>query len=551
MYVHLADPKRTLTWMRRFRRQSSYTPHSAYQAEVHLNKSPIKILQCGRRSGKTVAAAGEILIRGGAAARTPMPRPGVGYKESYREDELADMRPGVLIQIISPTRALADGAMDILEWVIPDSWKTRNGKNQTHWETDISVVDGTVGKDKRMVMPLDMGGSYFRPRDAGIYRQAWIIEVVSAKAIGAGQGKGVDVMVFTEAHETPDEVWRRTQAQAHDPTRLNRVLVESIPSENSQHWTARLWRETLQDRTGLRSGFRWTCWENPLNSPQLLERIVSSRGREMPEDRWLREYMAHRPAGVGGYFTYLDSVIASVKPPRGRESGREYVAGLDHGLSENTVMVVKDRSTGMTVDGRSFPASSTLGGVVRRVRDMSAKWGVSRLVIDGTGPAGDQMYDQLKEGLRGLQFTLGSEPMNGPDKARLYEQYKLGIEHGAVRIPERYVELREQLAAIKVKAGQTRYAQFESEGSYRKDWVDAEVLAFSAMRWDARSLTRSMSVGDLKAAMPPVREKTWWDEDGYESDAPPMPVLPEEEEWREGLRRQSEAWQHMIRTESL
>lgn len=223
-----------------------------------------------------------------------------------------------------------------------------------------------------------------------------------------------------------------------------------------------------------------------MNTPELLEKIYGER-EIMTRDEWRRHYMAESPSGYGGYFRYLDSVIyRGIEHPEPLQDAF-YVAGLDHGGADHTVLVVKDARDGSTVSHLTFDSGTSrtrmLQGVCAKVRE----WGIRRLAVDGTSSHGQHMVEDIAIALgREAGCSVRNIQMTGPDKAQLYDNYKLAIENSWVRIPESYTHLHEELAAIKSELSAAGYRKFSSEGSYRDDWVDAEVLAFDAMDLSVR-----------------------------------------------------------------
>lgn len=508
-------------WMKKWLKgwthpEPTYRPHGPTQAHIHVDDADSQINQSGRRTGKTVSAVAQALIQGLRAAYTAVLRPGVPYRQDkrYSQSDFMPIHPGVLIQIIPPRAEMATGAMEILEWMIPDEWKILNQRGKSFVETDTTLREGSVGNSRGMTMRLNIEAGRARP---GLVRPIWAIEVVSALSKGSGQGKGPDVLIYTEAHETPEIVYQRARPSTLDATRLNKQIIESIPSANPQHWTADRWYEAIEDTTGRWSAFTWTFCDNPMNSPKMLEDIWNLRG-EMPSDVWHREFMAERPTGSGGYFNFMHTIIERAEPPSEPTPGTRYVAGLDHGKSINTVMIVKELSTGRTVHGKQFGREMGTTQLQQAIRREVLQWNIERLHIDGTGPAGDYMYDNLRDMCAGLSVSVRKVPMNGGDKAKLYMHYKTGIDYGAVRIPSSFSALRQQLMAIKEKHGNTRYSQFESEGNIRKDWVDAEVLAFNAIGWDSRRVARAHSLEPTPSVVPAKRLPTIWDDRRDEDD---------------------------------
>lgn len=218
-----------------------------------------------------------------------------------------------------------------------------------------------------------------------------------------------------------------------------------------------------------------------MNTPELLEDIYNQRST-LTREEWRRFYLAESPTGYGGYFRYLDSIVYKGIEHSEPKQSAFYVAGLDHGAADHTLLVLKDASDRSTVGYLKFESGTSRTRMLQGVCEFVKKWGVRRLAVDATSSHGQHMVEDLSAALgresgcwvRGIQMT-------GPEKALLYERYKLGIEHGWVRIPESYTDLLEELAAVKSELTLAGYRKFTSEGSYRDDWVDAEVLAFDAM----------------------------------------------------------------------
>lgn len=520
MFRNLYDPERTKAWMAQIDGTiTGFVPHSVYQAEPILDHAKTIILQCGRRTGKTVCAMYIAVQRAIELSRTPLLLPGVDpTKETFdKEKDLFNPIPGVTIQIIAPERSLAKGAIDILEQMIPNAWKDRSTHANAARTED---VEGTVGIDRRMTMRVNMLKPY-GPHDVvdpTIVRPTWRIEVLSGASSISGQGMGADVTIFTEAHEIDEDTYERAFAQGMDPWRLGQQVIESIPSTNPQHWTARIWRECVRDTSGNRNAYRWTVSDNPLNTADRLQDILDAKGIDMPEDVWWRQFMAHRPSGSGGYFTFLDKTLVADVPEH--DDRYSYVAGFDHGASQNSVLIVKRKEDGMTVHGMSFDPNMTDNYMLNRVVNTVHEFGVKCLYVDATGPHGKRWVSDLREEFdNDIEVVEGD--MNGEGKSKLYEAYKIGMENGMTRLPVSFNTVYEQLSAIKVKEGKTRYNQFDSEGGYRDDWADAEILAFAALEKDPRNFNAAQARRDVER-----RDvvKKWWEhehhpaQDGDEQD---------------------------------
>ena len=523
MFIHLRDIEATQAWIDSIDTKiTGFKPHSIYQAEPILDYAPLIILQCSRRTGKTVCVIYLAVQRAIELARTPALLPGVERgKDSYTAEEMYELKPGVHIQIVAPTRSLASSCINTLEQIIPDAWKVRNRHGH---KIQSDEVQGTVGIDRRMTMRVDMRltDDPNAPADPTLVRPDWTIEVISSMSTGSAQGSGPDVTIFTEAHELDEDTWNRAQGMSWDPHRLGQQVIESVPSPNPQHWTARIWRSAVRDTTGESNAYRWTVCENPLNKPRTLRMINASRGVKLDEARWWREAMAHRPSGSGGYFTFLDKVLVpdlDVDESDGRYS---YVAGFDHGASRNTVLIIKRKEDGRTVFGTSFEPSMTDNYVLQRACGLILDWNVSAVRVDMTGPSGVRWTQDMRDQLPNVDVR--GESMNGPEKSKLYEEYNIGIENRWSLIPASLTTLYEQMSAIKQRHGNAGFTMFESEGGLRDDWVDAEVLAYAALEIDARE--RRFSFNPDKEDAEALDMPAWWEGDGWQDDEPDIPHTP-------------------------
>ena len=316
-----------------------YTAHPG-QERVHQSDAKIKVLEIGRRWGKSRFALWELIKR---------------FLESKDIEVGADLVPPFHAWIVTPNFPQARQIWNELMAFFPRDFISPAGVKQDAWLIHLK------GNEKR----------------------AWgQIEVKSAHDPDSLQTAGLDFLWVSEAQDISDKAFEKLLPTLRSPGRLGYGIFEGIPALYPDHWFRRAFVAGERGERGFDS-FKATSFENPLLTEEQKAEIEADK-ELLPERVWRRMYMAEF-SDSAGYFTNIDANIAG-DPMQGPIPGARYIAGLDLGRKmDPSVMVIMDASERKMVHYQGWDDGTEWVTQREHVARLVEEWGIERLCIDATG----------------------------------------------------------------------------------------------------------------------------------------------------------------------
>lgn len=350
----------------RFFTDMEYVPHPG-QREVHASPARRRVVACGVRWGKTMAAA----MEGLAAAVAPAER-SIGW-------------------VVAPTYDLADRVYREITYVAVRRLRHRV----------VTIKDN----ERRMVLRNLAGGlSEVRAKSAD--------NPVSLL------GEGLDWLIVDEAARLKSAIW-----QGHLVQRLldRRGWALLISTPRGKGWFYDLYR-LGQGQAADHASWNYPSWTNPMLDAEEIER---ERAR-LPERVFRQEYGAEFIEGSGAVFRNLrECATGGWCEPR---KGEVYSAGLDLARVEDfTVLVIVDSERRVVHVERFTKVDWSLQ--VQRVQAAADRYHGARILVDSTG-VGEPVFEALRtEGCRvePYPFTTKSKAALIDNLALMLEQKLLQL----------------------------------------------------------------------------------------------------------------------------
>ncbi len=324
----------------------SYTPHEG-QRLFHESKARFKILDCGRRWGKTLAVSADGIKY---ALSAPNPRKWRGW-------------------MVAPT------------WDIGrETWRAAHDILRPHWQR---LVDRDNQTDHTI---------YFKNHAELTWR--------SADKPGSLVGAGLDWLCIDEAARVKEESWDTVQPCISE--KQGRVVLVSTPK--GHNWFEQMWQR------GQDPGYPdYESWKAPSNTNPYFPAEEWERARaENPEIVFLQEFQAEFIADAGLVFRKIGQACGGkLMPP---VPTHHYVMGVDLArMTDFTVMCVMDCSMPKP-QVVAWDRFNTVDWVIQaqRITRMAQAYGAP-IWLDTTG-IGDVIYEALRgAGLEVVPFLFSNQ----------------------------------------------------------------------------------------------------------------------------------------------
>ena len=311
----------------------NYTPHPA-QARIHAaSDCRFRIVCTGRRFGKTLLLAAELLDRGAYAT------------------------PGTF-GWVAPTYNVAQRGVEAFREISSDM---------------ISVVGSS---------PCHID---FQGPGATAPSRVWFLSADNAEAI---RGYGFQGLVVDEAASIPEQVWHYVLRPTISQT-LGWAILVSTPK--GRNWFHDLFTRGRDPSEKDYASFSFSSKESPFFPPAEWEEAR----RTLPEDVFRQEYRAEFLEDSAGVFRGIDAcLLPAAYGPDPLDRSGTVVVGCDIAKHTDwTVCVALDARTGRCLEMERF---NQLDWPLQRERIAAfvRRWR-GRLVMDATG-IGDPVYDDVR-----------------------------------------------------------------------------------------------------------------------------------------------------------
>ncbi len=310
-----------------------YGPHSG-QVEVHRSLAPRRVVACGVRWGKTLAAAAE----GIAAAMAPADR-SVGW-------------------VVAPTYDLADRVFREIVLLAASHLRHRIVALKEH--------------ERRLVL-RNLGGGLSEIRGKSADNPVSLL------------GEGLDWLIVDEAARLKPMIW-----ESHLSQRLidKRGWALLISTPRGKGWLFDAWRRGQPGGDPDFQSWNLPSWTNPLLDAALIEQ----ERERLPERVFRQEYGGEFLEGAGQVFRGVrDCATGAFEEPK---PGVRYVGGLDLAKVEDfTVLVIIDPEH-RVVHAERFHREDW-STQVARIKGVAGRYNDARLTVDTTG-AGEPVFETLR-----------------------------------------------------------------------------------------------------------------------------------------------------------
>ena len=406
-----------------------YKPHSGQQA-VHDSDAKVKVLEVGRRWGKSRCALWEMMRR---------------YLEALEIPADPSLIPGFHAWVVCPS--------------YPQSRQVWN-ELMSFWPKELIEPSGGVRQDDKLM--------HVRGSDT---RNWGLIEVKSAHDPDALQTAGLDFLWITEAQDIDDRAFERLLPTLRSPGRQSYGIYEGIPSTHSNHWFKKVYESAADGREGYLA-YHATTFENELIDDFMRGEIEQDR-EILPDRVWRRMYLAEFNEDAG-FFSNIAACAFGDELPE-PVPGREYVAGLDLGRKiDPSVLTIMDAEDRRVVHHISFDTGTEWVGQRTGVVRAFERWGFSRLVLDATGIGDIFMSELLEEGLPVEPFVISAA-----SRESLLQGLSVGMERNTLSFPPIAPLLRQLRAFQYIRQAGGAYKAEAPPGEH-DDEVFALALALTA-----------------------------------------------------------------------
>ena len=308
-----------------------YEPHEG-QLKVHLCPAPRRVLACGVRWGKTLAAA----MEGLAAALEPRER-SMGW-------------------VVAPTYDLADKVYREITYVAARHLRHRIK---------------TLKENERRLVLRNMAGGFSEVRAKSADNPVSLI------------GEGLDWLIVDEAARLKPAIW-----ESHLSQRLidKKGWALLISTPQGKGWFYDIYRRG-QSRDEHYESWAHPSWTNPYLDRALIE---AERAR-LPDRVFRQEYGGEFLEGAGSVFRNVRECATNVwKRPHPEFS---YFAGLDLAkVADYTVLAIMNQRREVVFVDRFHRLDWSMQ--VNRIRAATSKFNEARILVDSTG-VGEPIYESL------------------------------------------------------------------------------------------------------------------------------------------------------------
>ena len=400
----------------------NYVPHAAQRAIHEARGARFRTVCTGRRFGKTLCLAAELLDRGGCE---------LGGDYGW----------------IAPTYNVAERGIEAFR----------------------QIADGFIRIVGRMPTRVEFEGA------AGLVR-VWFLSADNPDNI---RGYGFRGLVVDEAAMIPADVWhyvlRPTIAQT-----LGWAVFVSTPK--GRNWFYDLYTRGLDPAEPDYAALAFPSSASPFFPASEWE----DARRTLPEDVFRQEYEAQFLEDSAGVFRNVAAcVIGRGLATEGTEDTklatlhrRQVVIGADLAKhSDFTVLVAMDAVTGQCLGTDRF---NQLDWPIQKERILSfARQWRGRIYLDATG-IGDPIYDDLRQVYSDIEPIKFTAPM----KTALIQRLIVAIEQQQISWPAAWETLTAELKRYEYQISSTGNISYNAPSGYHDDCVIALALA-NWGRWQA------------------------------------------------------------------
>jgi hypothetical protein len=410
----------------------NYVPHDAQRAIHEARGARFRTVCTGRRFGKTLCLAAELLDRGGCGAAGDY-----GW--------------------IAPTYNVAERGIDAFR----------------------QIATGFVKVVGRMPTRVGFEG-------AGGPVRVWFLSADNADNI---RGYGFQGLVVDEAAMIPQTVWQYVLRPTISQT-LGWAVFVSTPK--GRNWFFDMHTRGLDAEEKDYASFSFPSSA----SPYFPDSEWEDTRRTLPEDVFRQEYEAQFLEDSAGVFRGVENclIMGEVHREDAKDTKanalvrRQIVIGCDVAKhTDFTVLVAMDAATGVCLDMERF---NHLDWPIQKERIVSfARRWRGRILMDATG-VGDPIYDDL---LR-VYGDVESVKFTAPMKTALIQRLIVAVEQREIGWPAAWEVLTAEMKRYEYAISAAGHISYNAPAGYHDDCVIALALA-NWGRWQSGNAGRMFRVG--------------------------------------------------------
>jgi hypothetical protein len=398
-----------------------YTPYPL-QRRIHEDMHQIRVVNFGRRSGKSLMALME------------------GVRMSSQASQAGVLRPrGV---IAAPTNEM-----------LRENWWTANQMLK-------AIITQSVISEHRLELIGTLGQIDFKSTEA---------------QGGAGRGSGYDWAVLDEAARIPKDAWE-SDLEPSLADRMGRALIVSTP--NGLNWFYDLFQRANDHDPHITSYQASTieCWGSRFakQPDALAKRLAWLDGvkTRTSHQKFRQEYLAEFLAGEGQHFSLKAMLYRGEL--RGMVAGRHYIAGVDVARKDDWMVTAI-----LEVESQQLVALTR-----SRHQDWAMQKAISVALLDQfpgvlTYVDSTGVGDPIAQDLRAAGINAVDVLFTPKTKSELVENLTVAIDQTYLGIPDQeatrwLIEELKQYESIRMPSGAIRYGAPEGR---HDDGVTALMLA--------------------------------------------------------------------------
>jgi hypothetical protein len=427
----------------------AYVP-TVKQQVIHEKRADIKALESARRSGKSRASFGEMVLT---------------YVEALNTKRGPEMVEGFNAWVVIPSQ---QQGLEIWREI------THNIKNVTIGS--VPIVEEIKETDRVIILKGSPNWDNGNLRGYIRMKQSFDPENL--------QSTGLDFLWLCEAQDISEEAFAKVFPSRVSKNRLGRVIAEGIPARHPDHWFWKLYDTANRGGHYQMWGYKMTYRDNPLLTEQQKQEIEVIDKSVLSDAAWRRMYLAERNAAGQAFKNvdeciYGDMLIAPLP-------GRGYVAGLDIGVAQDpSELCIMDENERHVVAWHTWKPGERWTQQREAIIALCQEWDFTQLVFDASSLGGKMAESELADAgipIHPVTFTgraQGDEVVGS--RTDLLGQLALAFERMTVSFPKVGTEtLVSQLRAFehrKTRGGNWHLAVPET---YHDDAVFALALALAA-----------------------------------------------------------------------
>ena len=407
-----------------------YTPHPG-QRLVHASKARFRVLCCGRRWGKTVAAIWECFDK-------------------------AISKPNSLVWYIGPTYVQSKPVWRLAKQKYPQQYI----KSIKEVLKEIHLTNGSIIEFKSADNPDDL----------------------------RSVGENLALVVFDECAFLPSSIWTIMRPALID----NQTPALFISTPKGRNWFYQLWlkgQKTINGQENQLYSPDWESWkfssyDNPYIKKEEIDALIKDGGLSSLEIA--REIYADFVEASGAVLPLdaIESCIVQVPEDLPPSPDEQYVMGLDIARVTNYTVAIVMNSQRTVVAHRSMQGPWT--AQAKAIRSLWERYNKPMVIFDSTG---------VGDAFRPLLVNEGITPLRGIDfrkyKTQLVENLKVAIEERMVFFPN-IPQLIKELQHFEAKETPSGKIDYSAPHGQHDDYVFALALAYWGLTKTANTPTRRM-----------------------------------------------------------